>query len=590
MMIRALTWLGAVAVVPLSSAAMEAGPADDLRALAESVQARCFECHAGSVTKGGLALDQVAGWAEGVDGLDPDDSEFFYRVTLPADDPDAMPPKGPRLEPSDLDSLAGWIRAGAPEPALRAALAVAAKNATTRAAVLERVRSTTGARIDERPPASAESESTLSITWSYSPEPPSEEKVAALAPVAGRVVELSLAGIEGPIDRWLASLPELPGLRRVHLERSSVTNDGVLALLNRAPAITYLNLHTTRVQPGVERGLKGVELILFGTAAFEADPSDLDPFASIARTYPRRILAADASKNRVALLEETAIGKPTVLWEARTEAIHDLQWLGETESGHGRVLYQESWQRVIEVDTATGEVLWSYDAVPVDDERVEIHSFERLPDGTTMVAESGRARIAFVNAQGQIAHSFRLSVDEPDAHHDTRLVQPTAAGTFLVAHERDGVIREYDRSGNVVWSYAVPLFGRERAPGHGFDAYGNQAFSAQRLSNGTTVIATGNGHSFLCVDGEGKLLWQIGQNDLDGVRFAWTTTAQELASGHLVLGNCHAGPDQPQAVEVDADGRLLWRFHDFDRFGNALTGFEVIEATGPTGPTNQTAR
>ncbi|MEM8711774.1 MAG: PQQ-binding-like beta-propeller repeat protein [Planctomycetota bacterium] len=563
---------------------LRAAPSDELRALAESVQARCFECHAAAVTKGGLALDTAGGWVEGVDGLDPEDSELFYRVTLPADDPDAMPPKGPRLSRSELSALQAWIREGSPAKPLEQALSDAAKGALSRAALLDRVREASGARIDERPNSVVEDEAQLLVTWSFSPEPPTPARMAALEPVAHRVIELSLAGLEGPVDEWLSALPELPAIRRVHLERSPVTNGGVAALLKRSPVLDYLNLHSTRVDRGVLDldGLpEGAQLVLFGTDAFKASAALVDPFASVARTYPRRILAADASKGRVALLMETAIGKPTVLWEAKTRAIHDLQWLGDTQGGHGRVLYQESWQRVVEVDTATGRVLWSYEAPSQGDDQVEIHSFERLKDGTTMVAESGRARIAFVDSGGAVVHSFQLQVDTPDAHHDTRQVQPTSTGTFLVAHERDGVIREYDRDGTMVWSYAVPPYEHDATHGEeqreGFGALGNQAYSALRLQDGNTVIATGNGHSFLCVDASGEIRWVISQDSLESVQLAWTTTIQELSNGHLVLGNCHAGPDQPQAVEVDAAGRIHWRFRDFDRFGNALTGFEVIE-------------
>ena len=59
-------------------------------------------------------------------------------------------------------------------------------------------------------------------------------------------------------------------------------------------------------------------------------------------------------------------------------------------------------------------------------------------------------------------------------------------------------MREYDgTSGEVVWEYAVPLFGREPADGHGPEAFGNQAFAAVRLASGNTLLTTGNGHSVL---------------------------------------------------------------------------------------------
>jgi hypothetical protein len=227
-------------------------------------------------------------------------------------------------------------------------------------------------------------------------------------------------------------------------------------------------------------------------------------------------------------------------------------------------------------------VLWSYDAAernrPAGGGPVEVHSFGRLPDGSTYLAESGAARILIVDRSGAPLHEIPLAVESPDPHRDTRLVRPTPSGTFLVAHEGLGLVREYHRGGAVVWEYAVPLFGREPAPGHGFEAYGTQAFGALRLADGDTLISTGNGHGLLRLEPDGTLRWRIGQDDLPGIRLAWTTALQELSNGHLVFGNCHAGPEQPQAIELDTQGRVVWTFRDFERFGDGLSNLFVIEA------------
>jgi hypothetical protein len=95
----------------------------------------------------------------------------------------------------------------------------------------------------------------------------------------------------------------------------------------------------------------------------------------------------------------------------------------------------------------------------------------------------------------------------------------------------------------VVWEYAVPLFGREPRPGHGPEAFGNQVFSALRLPSGDTLIGTGNGHSVLEVTPSKEIVWSVRQHDLPGITLAWVTTLQVLPNGHIVLGNCHAGPD-----------------------------------------------
>ncbi|MBP88733.1 MAG: hypothetical protein CMJ64_18805 [Planctomycetaceae bacterium] len=57
-------------------------------------------------------------------------------------------------------------------------------------------------------------------------------------------------------------------------------------------------------------------------------------------------------------------------------------------------------------------------------------------------------------------------------------------------------------------------------------------------------------HSVIEVTPEKKVVWSLHQDDLPGVRLAWVTTLQVLPSGNIVIGNCHAGRDNPQLVEV----------------------------------------
>ena len=66
-----------------------------------------------------------------------------------------------------------------------------------------------------------------------------------------------------------------------------------------------------------------------------------------------------------------------------------------------------------------------------------------------MVAESGNRRLVEVDRQGEVQHEIPLEVEQPNWHKDTRLVRRTAADTYLVAHESDGAVREYERDGNV---------------------------------------------------------------------------------------------------------------------------------------------
>lgn len=293
------------------------------------------------------------------------------------------------------------------------------------------------------------------------------------------------------------------------------------------------------------------------------------------------ILTADSSQKRIAIIGEEG----TTQWEYQIGPLHDLHRL---PSGH--ILFQTSWTRIVEVDPKTNQIVWSYDSAKQNStgpQRVEVHAFQRLADGLTMIAESGRSRIIEVDRDGTIVRQIKLKVSKPHPHRDTRLVRKLPSGNYLVCHEGDGVVREYREDGSTAWEYPVPLFGKSPRNGHGVDAFGNQCFSALRRSNGNTLIATGNGHSVIEVTPEKKIVWSLHQNDLPGIQLAWVTTLQELPSGNLVIGNCHAGPENPQVIEVTREKEVVWRFHDFKRFGNALTNTVVLSSNGQPLPPSE---
>ena len=171
-----------------------------------------------------------------------------------------------------------------------------------------------------------------------------------------------------------------------------------------------------------------------------------------------------------------------------------------------------------------------------------------------------------------------LTVEKPSAHRDTRLARKLDNGHYLVCHEADGMVREYDGDGKVVWSYALDLDGRPRTPGH--DGHGTEVFGAIRLPNGNTLIAAGNNNRVIEVDPGGQGRLAIGPDELPGIRLFWVTTLQLLPNGSLVVGNCHAGPDNPQLFEVTRDKKVVWTFKDFKTCGNSLAARRCSTSSG----------
>lgn len=287
-----------------------------------------------------------------------------------------------------------------------------------------------------------------------------------------------------------------------------------------------------------------------------------------------RLLIGDDSKGKIAIVETD--GK--ISWEDSIGHIHDLSRLP-----NGNILIQKSWTRIVEM-SPDHKIVWSYDSAVMNGNQgkpVEVHAFQRLDNGLTLIAESGIGRIIEVDAAGNIQREIKLHIEHPSTHSDTRSVHKLANGHYLVCHEHDGAVREYAADGNVVWEFSVPLFGQERKDGHGPEAFGNAVFDAVRLANGNTLIAAGNGHALLEVTPAKEIVWSVHQRDLPGITLAWVTTLNVLPNGNIVFGNCHAGPENPQVIEITHDKKVVWSFKDFEHFGNSLPVSRVLDAAVP---------
>jgi PQQ-like domain len=277
----------------------------------------------------------------------------------------------------------------------------------------------------------------------------------------------------------------------------------------------------------------------------------------------------DASHYRVLGFDNKHIaivnGKGEVEWEFPNEAtaMHDIQLLP-----NGNILFHNG-PNLREV-TPAKQIVWEYQVKPKEGvtARVSLHSFQRLDNGLTMVAESGNKRIVEVDKDGKIVHEI------PITGSDTRMVRPVPGGGYLVAHEADGKVREYDREGKVVWEYALDMNNLPAAPG--LTGHGVAVFGVKRLPNGNTLIAGGNNNRVIEVTKAGQIVWSVESKDLPGITLAWITSLDVLPNGNLIFGNSHAGPDNPQLIEVTRDKKVVWTFKNLDVFGNQLVATKVI--------------
>jgi outer membrane protein assembly factor BamB len=271
------------------------------------------------------------------------------------------------------------------------------------------------------------------------------------------------------------------------------------------------------------------------------------------------LVSASYGKNILALCDTH--GK--ILWSHKTEGPtkghaghHDVQLLP-----NGNILFHDSWTQLSEI-TLGKKIVWSYDSSIMNGNKgksVDVHAFARLKNGHTMIAESGVGRIIEIDNSGKIVHQILLV---KGGRQSTRQVRITPKGTYLVCSEDPGVVTEYNRKGEVVWDYLIKT----------------RVYGAIRLKNGNTLIASGGGNSVVEVTPERKVVWEIKKQVPDSqIHLKWTTCLQELNNGNFVIGNCHAGPENPQIFEINRDKKIVWEFDEYELVGNGLACWQILD-------------
>jgi outer membrane protein assembly factor BamB len=265
---------------------------------------------------------------------------------------------------------------------------------------------------------------------------------------------------------------------------------------------------------------------------------------------------------------------------AITEANGDVVWSHKTggkEKGHaghhdvhmlpnGNILFHETWQDVKEI-TLGKKIVMDYDSGTANGNQgrgASVHAFSRLANGHTQIVESGVGRVIDIDSTGKLMHSFNL---KPGGTMNSRWARATPQGTLLVCSEQPGVVTEYNRKGEVVWDYLIKT----------------RVYGAMRLKNGNTLIASGSGKSVVEVTPEKKVVWEIkGKVPGTDINLHWMTCLQERDNGNFIVGNCHAGPDNPQIFEITREKKVVWEYNEFELVGNGLACWQVLDGKAAT--------
>ena len=138
------------------------------------------------------------------------------------------------------------------------------------------------------------------------------------------------------------------------------------------------------------------------------------PVTLLAKDDRLILLGASYGKNILAICENDG----TVLWKHQTggpkaknnhTGHHDVQLLE-----NGNILFHDSWSVTSEV-TLKKEIVWKHDS-----KGANVHAFQRLENGETMIAESGIGRIVHLDKEGKMTKEIPLP---KNGRHQTRMVE-----------------------------------------------------------------------------------------------------------------------------------------------------------------------
>ena len=268
-------------------------------------------------------------------------------------------------------------------------------------------------------------------------------------------------------------------------------------------------------------------------------------------TLTRSFLYCDYGKNEVFIVDQE--GKRE--WQISATRPQDVWSLKD-----GSILFSHAdGATIVNRDK---KVLWQY---KTENSKNEIHSCQPLPDGVVMVAESGPMRILEIDTEGKIVREVPLKSGQKSPHKQMRIARKTEKGTYIVCQYYDGLIREYDQKGEIIREIKHP-----------------HAFCAITLPNGNLLCGMGDSHRVVEFDPEGKVVWEIKENELTGHPLRLAAGLQRLANGNTLIcnwgGHGHKG-GQPQVLEVTPDKKVTGYLDNWKDFG-AINGVYDLQEEG----------
>ena len=215
---------------------------------------------------------------------------------------------------------------------------------------------------------------------------------------------------------------------------------------------------------------------------------------------------------------------------------------------------------VVTIDRQSGEekLIWK-------GTQSEVNSAQPTESGSYVVTEAGdRPRLLELDQHGKVKLEFDLECQKPNHHMQTRMARKIKNGTYLVPHLLDFAVLNYDRDGKVIKKFDTTVPGDEKREIRSWP------FTAIRHGDGRTLVCCTNGNRVVDFDSNGKIVWQLTNDDLPDNWLQDPCGGQVLPNGNVVITSYAAGakdPNAPKLFEVNRNKEVVWKYTNGRREG-----------------------
>lgn len=208
--------------------------------------------------------------------------------------------------------------------------------------------------------------------------------------------------------------------------------------------------------------------------------------------------------------------------------------------------------------------------------QTEVNSAQPTQDGTFVITEAGpKPRLIEVDRTGKIHVEFPLACQLENHHMQTRMARKLSDSTYLAPHLWNFAVVHYNAQGKVLGQLDTT------APNDPERAIHTWPFTAIRGANGHTLVCCTNGNRVVDFDQNGKVVWQLTNEDLPGPWLQDPCGGQVLPNGNVVITSYAGGrkdPNAPKLFEVTRSKEIVWTYSDGKAVG--IHHFQILDTDG----------